>query len=66
MSDEFKSFEESLSSLRKIAESFENSEEMTLEEMLKGYEEGMKAYSYCMGSLDETQKQIKIIESKYQ
>ncbi len=59
---EYKNFETALEHLKSIIEKFEKSDNISLDELVKNYEEGMKAYSYCSKKLDDTQKKIKIID----
>lgn len=66
MTGEFNTFEEALNVLKDIADRFTASEDMTLDEMLKDYDSGMSAYAYCMDKLDDAQKKIRIIDSKYE
>ena len=59
---EYESFEGALEELKNIVQQFENNNDITLDDLLKNYETGMKAYSFCMKKLDDTQKKIKIID----
>lgn len=61
---EYESFESALDELKAIVEKFENKNDITIDELLDNYENGMKAYSYCMKKLDDTQKKIKIIDEE--
>lgn len=61
---EYESFESALEELKNIVEKFENNKDVTLDELLINYEKGMKAYSFCMKKLDDTQKKIKIIDDE--
>ncbi|HNZ82242.1 MAG TPA: exodeoxyribonuclease VII small subunit [Sedimentibacter sp.] len=61
---EYESFESALDELKAIVEKFENKNDITIDELLVNYENGMKAYSYCMKKLDDTQKKIKIIDEE--
>lgn len=63
---EKKSFEEAFENLKEITELLETNNEISIDELLKKYEIGLEEYSYCMNILEETQKKIKIIESKFQ
>lgn len=63
---EYTSFENALERLKKIIQEFESNDIISLDELLKNYEEGMKAYSYCTKKLDDTQKKIKIIEETFE
>jgi len=53
-------FEESLTRLEKIVESMEQGE-LTLEETLKYYEEGMKLAKFCSEKLGEAEKRIQVL-----
>ncbi len=59
---EYESFESALEELKNITKKFENKDDITIDELLDNYEKGIKAYSYCMKKLDDTQKKIKIID----
>lgn len=59
---EYESFESALEELKNIVQKFENKNDITIDELLNNYEKGMKAYSFCMKKLDDTQKKIKIID----
>jgi exodeoxyribonuclease VII small subunit len=62
---EFESFESALEYLKNIIKKFEENENISIEELLNNYEEGMKAYSFCEKKLKETQKKIKIIDENF-
>ncbi len=59
---EYNSFEEALDHLKKIVQEFEVNDNLSLDELLANYEEGMKAYSFCTKKLEDIQKKIKIID----
>lgn len=59
---EYESFESALEQLKTIVLKFENNKDITIDDLLNNYEKGMKAYSFCMKKLDDTQKKIKIID----
>ncbi len=59
---EYESFESALEELKNIVSKFENKKDMSIDDLLKDYEKGMKAYSFCTKKLDDTQKSIKIID----
>ena len=59
---EYESFENALEELKNIVQKFENKNDITIDELLSNYEKGMKAYSFCMKKLDDTQRKIKIID----
>ncbi len=61
---EYESFESALEELKSIVEKFENKNDTTIDQLLDNYEKGMKAYSFCMKKLDDTQKKIKIIDEQ--
>ncbi|MDD3750420.1 MAG: exodeoxyribonuclease VII small subunit [Tissierellia bacterium] len=48
--------------MKNIVQKFENKNDITIDELLNNYEKGMKAYSFCMKKLDDTQRKIKIID----
>lgn len=62
---EYENFEDALEHLKKIIQEFESNENISMDQLVKNYEQGMKAYSYCYKKLDDTQKQIKIIDESY-
>ncbi|MDI6785940.1 MAG: exodeoxyribonuclease VII small subunit [bacterium] len=53
-------FENALSRLEKIVNCFEG-EELSLEESLKLFEEGIKLSKHCQDKLDEASKKIEIL-----
>lgn len=59
---EYKNFEAAFDHLKSIIDKFESNENISLDELVKNYEEGMKAYTYCSNKLDDTQKKIKLID----
>lgn len=63
---EYENFESALEHLKKVIQKFEGNDDLSIDELLKNYEEGMKAYSYCAKKLEDTQKKIKIIDEDYQ
>ncbi len=54
------SFEAALARLEEIAEKLERGE-LPLEESLRQYEEGVRAYTYCTGLLREIEKKIEVL-----
>lgn len=62
---EFENFESALEYLKNIIKRFEEDGDISIEELLNNYEEGMKAYYFCTQKLKETQKKIKIIDDSY-
>jgi exodeoxyribonuclease VII small subunit len=65
MENNYDNFEVAFDELKNIVKKFENNE-ITIEELINNYEQGMKAYSYCMKKLEDTQKKIKFIETNYE
>ena len=63
---EYESFESALEELKTIVLKFENSKDITIDDLLINYEKGIKAYSFCMKKLDDTQKKIKIIDESFE
>lgn len=59
---EYENFEVAFEHLKSIIEKFETNDNISLDELVKNYEEGMKAYTYCSKKLDDTQKIIKLID----
>ncbi len=59
---EYENFEVAFEHLKSIIEKFETNDNISLDELVKNYEEGMKAYAYCSKKLDDTQKIIKLID----
>jgi len=66
MKDNYESFEIAFEELKQVVQNFENTEDIAIEDLLKNYEQGMIAYSYCMKKLEDTQKKIKIIDSNFE
>lgn len=62
---EYESFESALESLKKTIQKFEENENTSIDELLKNYEEGMKAYYFCAKKLEDSQKKIKIIDESF-
>ena len=56
-----KTFEDSLQKLDEIVDSLEN-EELSLEDSVKKFEEGMKLSRFCAEKLDEAEKKITILK----
>lgn len=63
---EYQSFEIALEQLKKVVQKFENSDNISIDDLLKNYEEGMGAYKFCMKKLEDTQKKIKIIDANFE
>lgn len=63
---EYESFESALEHLKNIVQEFENTDNISIEDLLKNYEQGMIAYTFCMKKLEDTQKKIKIIDSNFE
>ena len=59
---EYESFEAAFEQLKSIIDNFEANENISLDELVKNYEEGMKAYKYCSNKLEDTQKKIRLID----
>ncbi len=57
------SFEESMKKLEEMSEKIRH-EETTLEEAIKCYEEGMKAYNTCSEILSDAKQKIEIIRKE--
>jgi exodeoxyribonuclease VII small subunit len=66
MERKYENFEAALDDLKRIVQSFENSNGISLDDLLKSYEQGMAAYSFCIKKLEDTQKKIKVIDSSYE
>lgn len=66
MKDKYVSFEGALEDLKRIVQNFESGEDISIDDILKNYEQGMKAYSYCSKKLEDTQKKIKIIDESFE
>jgi exodeoxyribonuclease VII small subunit len=56
-----KTFEDALKKLDEIVESLEG-DELSLEESVKKFEEGMKLSTFCAQKLDEAEKKISILK----
>lgn len=57
-----KTFEDSLRKLDEIVEALEN-EELSLEESVKKFEEGMKLSKFCAEKLDDAEKKIETMKN---
>ncbi|MBP1925420.1 exodeoxyribonuclease VII small subunit [Sedimentibacter acidaminivorans] len=62
----YDSFEAAFEELKQIVQNLEDIDDVSIDEMLKSYEMGMSAYSFCMEKLEDTQKKIKIIDSNFE
>jgi len=62
----FDNFESALEELKQIVQKLESTDDISLDELLKSYENGMTAYSFCLNKLEDTQKKIKIIDCNYE
>lgn len=62
MSDKSLSFEEAYLALEKITEKL-NSNDVTLDDALKLYEEGINLSKYCAKALDEAKQKIETLKS---
>jgi exodeoxyribonuclease VII small subunit len=58
-----KIFEDSLAKLEKITEELESGD-LSLEESLKKFEEGVKLAEFCNGKLDEAQQKVTLLLKK--
>jgi exodeoxyribonuclease VII small subunit len=58
-----KSFEESLAKLEQITEELESGD-LSLEESLKKFDEGVKLAEFCNRKLDEAQQKVNILLKK--
>lgn len=57
------SFEKAMDQLEEIVQEMESGN-LTLEQSLKKFEEGMKLSKYCIQKLEETEKKISLIMSQ--
>ncbi len=62
----YESFENAFMNLKKIIHEFEENDNLSIDELMKKYEEGMEAYSFCTKKLEDTQKKIKIIDESFE
>ncbi len=58
-----KNFEESLAKLERITEELESGD-LTLEESLKKFDEGVKLAEFCNHKLDEAQQKVNVLLKK--
>ena len=63
MEQNYKNFEEALEELKAIVENLDKNKAVNLDELINKYEEGMKAYNFCVNKLEETQEKIRVIDS---
>lgn len=66
MKKNYEDFESALSDLKDVIQKFEDTDKISIDELLNNYERGMNAYSFCVNKLEDTQKKIKIIDSNYE
>lgn len=66
MKDNYESFESAFEDLKEIVKQFEKTDDVGIEDLLKNYEKGMIAYSFCIKKLEDTQKKIKLIDSNFE
>lgn len=62
----YDNFESAFDHLKNIVQEFEKGDSLSIDDLLKNYEEGMKAYSFCAKKLEDTQKKIKIIDENFE
>ena len=55
-----KKFEAAMESLARIVEDFEEGE-LSLEDSMKAFEEGMKLIKFCSGKLEEAEKKVTLL-----
>ena len=55
-----KKFEDAMQRLEQIVESLEGGE-LSLEDSLKAFEEGMKLAKFCSGKLEEAEKKVSLL-----
>lgn len=63
MDKEFDNFEKALNILKSTVEKLELGNMSDLDELIKNYENGMSAYTFCMEKLESTEKKIKVIDN---
>ena len=63
---EYNSFEDALEHLKKTIQEFETNDNISIDDLLTNYEEGMKAYLFCAKKLEDTQKKIKMIDEVFE
>lgn len=64
MPEEYSNFESALKHLKLTVEDMEKNENLTLDELIQNYEDGMNAYKYCINKLNKAEKKIQIIDNK--
>lgn len=64
MSKKSKSFEDSLKRLQEISDLLE-SDEVTLDESIKLYEEGMKLSEFCYSTLEKAELKVEELKNKF-
>lgn len=62
MSNKFENFEDAFEKLKFTVDNFEESDKLTLDELVNNYEKGIKAYNYCKKKLEEAEKKIEVID----
>lgn len=58
-----KSFEKSLDKLEKIVESL-GKDDITLEDSIKQYKEGMELVEYCNNTIDKIEKELEVLSKE--
>lgn len=64
MSSNHTNFEDAFQKLKKVVEKYEENNDMTLDELVDNYENGIKAYKFCVSKLEKAEQKIKIIDEK--
>lgn len=55
-----KNFEESLEALEKVVEAL-STDDITLENSIKKYKDGMALVEYCNGAIDKIEKELEVL-----
>lgn len=55
-----KNFEKSIEALEKVVVEL-SSEDITLEDSIKKYKDGMELVDYCNGAIDQIEKELKVL-----
>lgn len=64
MSSNYDNFEDAFQKLKKVVEKYEENNNMTLDELVDNYENGIEAYKFCVSKLEKAEQKIKIIDEK--
>ncbi|QSX06814.1 exodeoxyribonuclease VII small subunit [Sedimentibacter sp. zth1] len=62
-SENYESFEQAMDVLKSTVQNLEKGSSVKLDNLIQNYEKGINAYNYCINKLEQTKKQINIINN---